>query len=226
MLDKVSILIPFVSNDEDRNEAFKWVKKFYENTLPEAEICIGVTEADPFSKSKAVNHAASLATRDIFVIADSDIIYDPSLILQSVRLIEKHPWVIPYQKVFNLDAESTAELLKYEPVWPIPFVYSGRQRPQMGWGGINIVQRHQFERVAGFDERFQGWGGEDDAFAFSLLYLFGRPYRIDTSIFHLWHPPGKLTHYNSNRSYLKAYLAGTDSTLKEIEKRKNYKEER
>lgn len=225
MLNNVSILIPFVSDDGPRNEAFKWVKQFYENTLPGVEICVGVTDTTPFSKSKAVNHAASQATRDIFVIADSDIILDPSHIHQSIQILGSCPWVIPYQRVFNIDQESTQELLKYEPGWPIPFVYTGWQRPQMGWGGVNILQRHQFERVAGFDERFQGWGGEDDAFAFSLNHLFGRPYRLDATIFHLWHPPGVLSHYASNRSYLQAYLAGTASILEEIEKRKKLKEE-
>ena len=221
MLNNVSILIPFVSDDETRNEAFKWIKNFYENTLPGVEICIGEAAAEPFSKSKAVNHAASLATRDIFVIADSDIFYDPSLILQSIKLLESHPWVIPYQRVYNLDIESTQELLKHEPNWPIPFAYTGRQRPQMGWGGVNILPRQHFERVAGFDERFQGWGGEDDAFAFSLNHLFGLPFRIDATIFHLWHPAGILSHYMSNRTYLQAYLAGPQSVINEIEKRKN-----
>ncbi|MDF2902778.1 MAG: hypothetical protein K0S25_416 [Bacillus sp. (in: firmicutes)] len=224
MLNNVSILIPFVSDDGPRNEAFKWIKKFYENTMPGVEICIGETEADPFSKSKAVNHAASQATRDIFVIADSDILYDPSLILQSLKLLESRPWVIPYQRVYNLDTVSTRELLKQQPSWPIPFVYSGKQRPQSGWGGVNIVPRHHFERVAGFDERFLGWGGEDDAFAFSLNHLCGLPHRIDATIFHLWHPAGILSHYESNRNYLRAYLAGTESILKEIEKRKNQEE--
>jgi glycosyltransferase involved in cell wall biosynthesis len=183
-----------------------------------------VTDAKPFSKSKAVNHAASQATRDIFVIADSDIILDPSLIFQSIKLLETYPWVIPYRRVYNLDTASTQELLKHESGWPIPFVYTGKQRPQMGWGGINILQRHQFERVGGFDERFRGWGGEDDAFAFSLNHLYGQPHRLDATIFHLWHPPGILSHYMANRGYLQAYLAGTESVLKEIEKRKNHQE--
>ena len=91
----------------------------------------------------------------------------------------------------------------------------------MGWGGVNILPRQHFERVAGFDERFQGWGGEDDAFAFSLNHLFGLPFRIDATIFHLWHPAGILSHYMSNRTYLQAYLAGPQSVINEIEKRKN-----
>jgi predicted glycosyltransferase involved in capsule biosynthesis len=224
VLNHLSILIPFNSEIGPRKEAFHWVKRFYETTMPEAEICIGECKSETFSKSQAVNDAAEKATRDIFVIADADIIYDPSLISQSIKLLENHAWVIPYRTVFNLDQETTNQLLNVEPDWPIlPTSYTGKQRPQSGWGGINIVPRKHFERVAGFDERFFGWGGEDDAFAFSLNHLCGFVERIDATIFHLWHPPAILTHYGSNRNLLKPYLSGTQSIMEEVEKRKKLK---
>ncbi|MFK4998906.1 galactosyltransferase-related protein [Bacillus sp. N9] len=54
-------------------------------------------------------------------------------------------------------------------------------------GGINVVPRKHFETVGGFDERFVGWGGEDDAFAASLNTLCGYVKRLDATIYHLWH---------------------------------------
>lgn len=223
-LDNISILIPFTSKDESRMQVHQWIIEFYQTMLPGAEICIGHSDGTPvFSKSKAVNNAALQATRDIFVIADSDIIFEPTLIPQSVKLLQDHPWVIPYQRVFNLDQESTNRLFQMEPTWPIPFEFSGSYRHQMGWGGVNIVPRKHFESVGGFDERFQGWGGEDDAFAFSLQYVCGEVRRINASIFHLWHAPAQLINYGSNLNYLKLYLAGRESILQQIEIRKQLK---
>jgi predicted glycosyltransferase involved in capsule biosynthesis len=224
VLNNVSILIPFNSDLGPRKEAFHWVKRFYETTIPEAEICIGECKGETFSKSQAVNNAAKKATKEIYIIADADIIFDPSLILQSMKLLENHAWVIPYRTVFNLDQETTTKLLNLDPSWPIlPDDYTGKQRPLSGWGGINIVPKKHFDRVAGFDERFLGWGGEDDAFAFSVNYLCGFVERIDATIFHLWHPPAILTHYGSNRDLLKPYLSGTQSIMQEVEKRKKLK---
>lgn len=57
-------------------------------------------------------------------------------------------------------------------------------------GGNFFLSREDYERVNGFDERFQGWGGEDDDFSHRLREAGVRPMSVTnrTCIWHLWHP--------------------------------------
>jgi glycosyltransferase involved in cell wall biosynthesis len=53
------------------------------------------------------------------------------------------------------------------------------------------LARADFELVNGFDERFQGWGCEDDDLGRRLIAAGLRPISIldQTRLYHLWHPP-------------------------------------
>ncbi|KAB2329365.1 hypothetical protein F7731_22525 [Cytobacillus depressus] len=55
--------------------------------------------------------------------------------------------------------------------------------------GVIIVTKENFNMVKGFDERFAGWGKEDNAFKDAMNTVCG-PYKWPeaTSIYHLWHP--------------------------------------
>jgi GT2 family glycosyltransferase len=57
-------------------------------------------------------------------------------------------------------------------------------------GNNMAVWREDFERVNGFDEKFQGWGCEDDDFRLRLRQAHVRVQSIvgRTHTFHLWHP--------------------------------------
>lgn len=220
MLKDVSVIIPISLNDQSREHAFQWVKKFYETMFPEVELCIGICNEKPFSKAKAINKAVEKSKGDILVIADADIFYDPSLLEQSIKHLETHAWVIPFRKVLNISQKSTQDLLKIEPQWPLPIHIETKSRPYAAMGGVNIVPRKHFETVFGFDERFVGWGGEDDAFAASLNQLCGYVKRMDATLYHLWHQRNNMGNYAANRELLKAYRSGKESIKKEIEKRR------
>ena len=53
------------------------------------------------------------------------------------------------------------------------------------------IARSDFERVNGFDERFRGWGGEDDDLGRRLKAAGVRHVSVldKTRVYHLWHPP-------------------------------------
>src|SRR5690349_1583253 len=118
MLD-VSIIIPFQTDNGPRAEAFEWVKKYYANVMPSAELCVGLFNGKEVNKSKAVNLGAKKATKDIFVIADADVIYDPEIIFESIRLLNKAAWVVPFTNIYEINRTGTERLLKTEPNWPI-----------------------------------------------------------------------------------------------------------
>lgn len=66
--------------------------------------------------------------------------------------------------------------------------------PRPGIGGLMSADREWWHRVRGFDERFHGWGGEDDDLRKravktkkDIIYL--QTLKIpQTKVFHQWHP--------------------------------------
>ncbi|WP_209125516.1 galactosyltransferase-related protein [Alkalihalobacillus sp. BA299] len=208
MFNNISVLIPFQSDNRMRKDIFEWVKRFYKTMLPGAEICIGEQNDEIFSRSKGINQAAQMATNSIFVIADADIFYDPIIITKSIKLLEIHPWVIPYNNVLNLTETSTKKLLKTKPIWPTNIRIEARKRHSGTYssvGGLNVIPRHHFEAVGGFDERFVGWGREDDTFVLAMNAICGPFVRIDSSIYHLWHPPMEKSNLNQNDQLYQKY---------------------
>jgi glycosyltransferase involved in cell wall biosynthesis len=85
--------------------------------------------------------------------------------------------------------------------------FGHRQRPKLtGWN--MAIWRDDLELVNGFDEKFRGWGCEDDDLA-ARLRLSG--VRIATALgythgYHLWHPPHSTTPQRWNEGRNVAYL--------------------
>ncbi|KIL45199.1 galactosyltransferase-related protein [Jeotgalibacillus soli] len=232
MLENVSIIIPFQTDYGPRAEAFEWVKKYYSTVMPEAELCLGIFENNEINKSKAVNQAAKNATRDIFVIADADIIYDPVVITESIKLLNEAAWVVPFTEIYDIPQKLTKKLVKSDPTLPINVELKHCQK--VNWlydefaGKLNVIPREHFEAVGGFDERFIGWGGEDDAFSHAVNTLCGQFVNYEGRLFHMWHPP---SHYNTNPNgqaniaLLKRYIAasGNKEQMEQlIKERKKY----
>jgi hypothetical protein len=63
--------------------------------------------------------------------------------------------------------------------------------------GICAVPRRLFDDVGGFDERFAGWGWEDQSFWAACWALRGRFGRIRGRAFHLWHPRERVDNEDS-----------------------------
>ncbi|AZU60419.1 galactosyltransferase-related protein [Neobacillus mesonae] len=192
MLNNVSVLIPYKPDNGLRDRLFKWVKTFYETLMPEVELCIGESRSKPFNRSQAINNAAKQATRDIFVIADADVFYNPQLIIRGIELLKQHAWVIPYFTWKDLSKPSSEKLLNYTPQWPLPCKVNCKERKfkkAKPISGVIIITRDNFNKVKGFDERFVGWGKEDNAFKDAMNTVCGPFKRLTgTSIYHLWHP--------------------------------------
>ncbi|KRF47253.1 hypothetical protein ASG98_17040 [Bacillus sp. Soil531] len=210
MLNQVSVLIPYKPDNGERDKLFKWVKSYYKNVMPEVELCIGTSKSEPFNRSQAINRAAKKATKDVFVIADADVIYNPKILIKGIRLLDKHAWVIPYGKWLDISKASTIRLLKTSPKWPLSTKFKSTERFQdktvKPVSGVIIVTRKNFNSIKGFDERFVGWGREDNAFRDAMNTLCGPFKRINnSSIYHLWHtkvgPKGNPNIKNNNKLY-------------------------
>lgn len=210
-MKNVSVLIPYRQDCGPRDQAFYWVKRFYEKFLPEVEICIGECDTELFSRSQAINNASKKATGEIFVIADSDLFYDPKIINEAINLLEKFEWIVPYYRIHYIGEESTKRILGLKPEWPMNKnldIWTLDATKNITVGGLSILPKRNFEMVRGFDERFCGWGGEDEAFESAVNTLCGQYERINTDIYHLWHPRlNGNPHYQENLTLHGRYRA-------------------
>ncbi|MFC0470708.1 galactosyltransferase-related protein [Halalkalibacter kiskunsagensis] len=205
-MESVSVLFPYKPDYGHRDRLFKWVLKYYKEVFPEVEICIGECKNDIFSRAEAVNNAAHKATKEIFVIADCDIFYDRNVLKKSIQQLDNFAWVVPYERIHYLSKDCTEQIIQQKPEWPtVPLkgdiVKATEGQYISGYvyiGGVNIVPRKYFSYIGGFDERFRGWGGEDDAFNAAMNTLCGHYGRLDLDIYHLWHPPAPGSHESNN----------------------------
>lgn len=205
---EISVLMPYKPDNGFRDEAFRWVSSFYRKYMPFVEICLGASNSTNFSRAQAINNAAKKAKTDLFLIADTDIFYEPKLIFEAKNKLKQHAWIIPFKRVMNINEESTKKLLKTAPIWPLVMPVQSSVRHIGSKGGLTLIPRKHFEAVNGFDENFIGWGGEDDAFAASVNTICGPFHRLDREIYHLWHPNSKRSgnpNYQNNVNLYQQY---------------------
>lgn len=159
---------------------------------------------------QAVNLAAKEATRDILLIVDADTVFDPNIILESIKLLRDAAWVIPFTEVYDLPIEITERVLRNKPGWPLNVKLEECQKVNWMYDGfagkVNLIPKRNFEKVGGFDERFVGWGGEDDAFAWSVNTLCGKYVNYDAKVFHFWHPPAFNPDSSGNDALVARYM--------------------
>lgn len=212
MFDKnVSILVPYKPDGGYRDKNWNWIKKRYEILLPNAELCIGDTSIEPYCRSAAINNAAKSATRDIFIIADADMVFDINQMKAGIEMLSHHAWVIPFNITAFLTEEQTNDLLKKDPSITMSSInFSGCRYFGGSVSEVNILPRKHFEKVGGFDERFRGWGCEDMAFQALMDNLCGPFKRIESAmVWHLYHPPASQANFYQNTELLNKYYSNS-----------------
>jgi hypothetical protein len=200
----ISILVPFNSTEPNRVRNWHWIKRYIRCTLPGCQIVMG---KDPqpelaFSKSSAVNDAASQADGDIYVILDADVFLSAKSILHCAREI-RHArskgwklWFVPYRRMYRLTKETSDRMLnswrpRFSPdkgTFANSGMFLGSPASRVGhWFGAmcQIVPAKGFVR---WDERFRGWGGEDGAAMFATDTLYAPHKTLPGQVLHLWHP--------------------------------------
>lgn len=200
---KISLLIPFSSNDPIRKHNFEWVLQYWKNELPDAEIVIGRSSSKIFCKGEALNHAARKSTGKVLVIIDADAYISGDIIDRCAdRILEdldNHLWYVPYRRLYRLTEEATEAIIASDPADPLRLptppppgsIENSGDRSKYGcrYGAMLMMfPREAYEILGGFDERFKGWGGEDVALLRALDTLYGKHKTTRNDILHLWHP--------------------------------------
>jgi hypothetical protein len=191
--DRLSILVPFRDPDGTRTRAMEWIVARWRYYHPDAEVVFGSDDGfDPFSKSMAVNDAASRATGDVLAILDADTWVEPGPVRQAIAMVRsgEASWVIPARRSYRLSEGFTETLYgSIRPEDPFPEVKILRDTHRVGYvvGFLHILPRAGFDATRGMDPRFRGWGGEDGAFTHAVDTLWGPHVKLDNSVFHVYH---------------------------------------
>lgn len=192
---KAVALVPRLADCGERDRLWRHCKRYWAEQYPELEIIEGHDETPgPFNRSAALN-AAAAGEWDVAVILDADTILDADQIRRGVEIAaESGHLVLPFTDRCLVNRQGTRRILEgYRGSWG-RFVQA-RQTPTDSYvyiSGCQVVPRVLWDEIGGFDERFESYGGEDDAFHAASVALTGhdaREDRLEGSCWHLWHRP-------------------------------------
>lgn len=178
----------------------------------------------PFNKSWGLNVGFRHGAHAWLAFADADIVLGDAWPGVIEHLGKGYQAIKPYRRLIDLDAAESARVRGGD----FDFVpdrggatpnREGAGERIVFAGGVFLIARAAFVRLGGWDERFRGWGGEDDAFSYRLerarlpaLELDARP------ALHLAHPRPRATtfeqpHYAANCAVLDSYRHLEDAQL-------------
>lgn len=200
---KISLLIPFSTDDPHRQKNFEWLLEYWSSELPHAEIIIGKSKNRIFCKGEALNDAFRKSTGKVVVILDADAYFDGRVIEHCAdRILENihnHLWFVPYRRLYRLTKEATRMVTESDPEFPfrfphhhIPEEYIENAGHKVNYGHrygamCMIFHRGAYKKIGGFNQAFIGWGGEDVCLLRTLDTVYGKHKTTNNNIFHLWH---------------------------------------
>jgi cellulose synthase/poly-beta-1,6-N-acetylglucosamine synthase-like glycosyltransferase len=169
----------------------------------------------PFNKSWGMNVAFRQSSGDILIVSDADMLIQAVDLQRAVSACEKEMDAVrPYGVLIDMTADETKEFLQHGELPDVPAEERGYDREHVKEslctaGGIYIITREFFVRSGGMDERFSGWGGEDDAMSVKMQSMSLRvAIARNATGWHLWHPRSeRYDHdgYQLNRNLLQHY---------------------
>lgn len=161
-------------------------------SVPEGVIRLFTQGSGPFNKARACNRGYSASAEEVIAIVDADTLMDSRTFTAALNRVASHDEVIrPFSRLIELTEDQRDTYLQ-SAVLPQP-TQTDRDDSREGdviplCGGIVFMQRARYFSVGGVDERFQGWGGEDDALSDALVRT-GATIKVvrNEPAFHLWH---------------------------------------
>lgn len=206
------VIVPFRPDHGWRDQLWHFLRDHYWAPMG-YEVVVGWHLGDePFNRSKAINGAADRMWRHA-IIADCDTWVPPGQLHRAVMnaKITKH-LSAAFDAVVELTQPTTTDLLKGKIGLDDSFGTARvRRRDLETQSSMLVVTRELWDKVGGFDERFEGWGGEDNAFWKACSLHGGRPHRISGNAYHLWHPAADGKHagqeYTKNLALWRRYEA-------------------
>lgn len=182
----------------------------------------------PFNKAWGFNIGARMAKSGVLVFNDADVIIDGGL-GRSIALCRNSYHVVkPYRRLIDLTADETTQVRAGHHDF-IPERTSDALPNRAGiseviviCGGLFLIRKDAFAFLGGWDERFRGWGGEDDALTYRLQRARLSTVELDERpALHLWHPRSPDTtsgqpFYASNCDLLASYRGYSNEVISRL----------
>lgn len=187
---RVVVLVPNRPDGGERDTLWEFARTRWARDFPDWPIVEGVGHVEgPFNRASAVNEAAGVAGEwDVAVIIDADVVASVEPIRAAVALAYATDGpVLAYHERVQLNRHGTQRILnEYNGDWK-------HYRESASFTSVSsavVVSRDLWDQVGGFDEMFDGWGWEDNAFIYACETVSELPLtRIASTLYHLWHRP-------------------------------------
>ena len=141
----------------------------------------------PYSRSGAFNVGAEFAKSDFFIFHDNDILVPEVYAREMWNSYQAGFEVVNLKRfIFFLDEKATQKVCVTKNFDEIPDIQYIMQNSEAG-GSVGI-SADAFNKIGGFDERFIGWGGEDNELWQRAKTRKVNPFGFLPMI-HLWHSP-------------------------------------
>ncbi|WP_394274625.1 glycosyltransferase [Luteococcus sp.] len=154
------------------------------------------TETDgPWSRSRAMNAGAALATGRHILASDADMLIPPDCLDDVVDILDDGTTAV-FLTCLDLPQQWDDQAISERGTeWAtLRFEATRRER----WGmGLAAAPREAYDRLRGWDERLVTYGGEDNDFSQRLRRAGYRIHWLDGpngSLLHMWHPSSAQRH--------------------------------
>lgn len=177
------LLVPRRKDNGRRDEIWDYLKN---NHWKDHNVIEGFhEEPGPFNRALAINRAAEAAGDwEYAIIVDADSVMTHDQIESALMVAKQHQsLVIPHSRWVNVEHEEVVRFLAGLPLFHRP----DRTIYHRTLSSILVIPRETWDAVNGFDERFKGWGFEDNAFMHAVTTIVDHPIRLEGDVFHLAH---------------------------------------
>ena len=179
----------------------------------------------PFNKAWGLNVGARLASGTVLAFGDADVVGPGGLATAAGHCLSGMQVAKPYTTLVDLTPDESRRVRELGADGaPAIDLDARRDRDAIGerlalCGGWFAMRHDAFMAIGGFDERFVGWGGEDDAMTLKVELARLATVELDPGpALHLWHPRTHASTYGhagyaSNLALLADYARYDEATL-------------
>jgi len=206
-----SVIIGFRNSIPDRLRNLIYTIKYYKKHLPDCTLIVVEQDTradlsevidkidkhvyvntgnDFYSRSLGFNQGFNVSNSDYVILADGDCLLDVNFLnnIHDYYAEFNSLFVIPYiNPVYYLSKEETENFILNNEDNNGSNSHRKTNALTNASGGVGIISSDNFYRVGGFDERFRGWGVEDDAFHNKCIEFNLRSKRLGGEMVHLYH---------------------------------------
>lgn len=215
---EVSYIIPYRKSTEDRERNLKLILKWINHNIDNYEIIIvemdNETKLDKsilspkvkhvfqedrgiFNRALARNIGGTVATKDVLIFSDNDVILDPKLMDLCIQECYENHYdaVNPCFAMVDLKEEDLRKINYNVNDFDYFYKMIGEKRSKdvecyredMNFAAaIFLIRKDMFKYIGGWPDEFVGWGGEDDVMSYKIESLLNSK-GFNECIYHLPH---------------------------------------